>query len=220
MDNERQPDEELIAEAEKLLESGDIVQAQNRLDEIEQRSGKVYFVQSKIYAQKNWRKEQRRQLEYAINAEPENVEYREALEKLAEIEDKIKTDEELLSEAEELINKGDLCGARTALNAVKEQSGRKYFIESKFYKNKGWYNEQRKCLKKALKAEPENEEYKKSMEELERFRKTAEYKRMRKQMGVRNGFTDVCGEGCAECFCEGCMYGLCTCICEGIGNGC
>ena len=59
--------------------------------------------------------------------------------------------DEILDVAEELIDKGDLHEAKAALDAAAEESGRKYFIKSKFYKNKGWYNEERKCLKKALK---------------------------------------------------------------------
>ena len=127
-------------------------------------------------------------------------------------------DDELLSKAEELIASGDLHGAKQALDSVKEYSGRKYFVESKYFKNKGWFNEERKCLKKALKAEPENEDYKKAMDDLEQFRKSAEYKEARKQMGWK----DILGEGwqgcwecCGYCVCEG----LCS-ICEGIADGC
>lgn len=126
------------------------------------------------------------------------------------------SDGEILDRAEELIEKGDLCEAKAALDAVREKSGRRYFVESKFFKNKGWFNEERKCLKKALKAEPENEDYKKAMEELERFRKSSEYKEMKKQMGFKEVLADACGEGCVEC----CCYCTCTAICEGIGDGC
>ncbi len=120
--------------------------------------------------------------------------------------------DEILDVAEELIDKGDLHEAKAALDAAAEESGRKYFIKSKFYKNKGWYNEERKCLKKALKAEPLNQDYLKAMEDLERFRKSDEYKQYRKQMG----WSDALGEGLAEC----CCYCVCTGICEGIGDGC
>ena len=121
--------------------------------------------------------------------------------------------------AEELISLGSLDKAQTVLDKIKENSGRKYYLQSRIYKEKFWYNEQRKQLKKAVKADPDNEEYKKELAELEEFAKTKEYKSAvrKKQMGDIGG---VCAEGCAEICCEGFCYCICAGICEGIGNGC
>ena len=125
------------------------------------------------------------------------------------------TEEEILNRAEELIDSLSLEGAQSALDAVKEESARKFYLQSRIYKIRCWYNEQRKQLKKAVKAEPENETYKKELEELEAFRKTPEYKHaVRKhQMGQTGGF-------CAELGAECCAYCCCEAICEGIGSGC
>ncbi len=124
-----------------------------------------------------------------------------------------------LDMAEELIGLGSLDKAQAVLNANNTKSGRKYYLQSRIYKAKCWYNEQRKQLKKAVKEEPDREDYQKELAELEEFAKTKDYKSAvrRHQMGQAGG---VCAEGCTECCVEACCYGTCTCICEGIGNGC
>lgn len=130
-------------------------------------------------------------------------------------EEEIISDKPPLEMAEDYISWGELEKAQEILNTVKENSGKKYYLQSRIYKERKWYNEQRKQLKKAVKAAPDNEEYKKELAELEEFSKTPEYKStVRKhQMGEAGG---VCAEGCTECFC----MCLCEGICEGLGNGC
>lgn len=141
-------------------------------------------------------------------------------------EEKVEQDvEELLQRngsldmAEELIRLGYIDKAQAVLNKNKTESGRKYYLQSRIYKAKFWYNEQRKQLKKAVKADPDREDYKKELAELEEFAKTKQYKRAvrRNRMDQLGG---VCTEGGAECCCEGFCYCICTGICEGIGNGC
>lgn len=129
--------------------------------------------------------------------------------------EEINIEKEPLEMAEDYISWGELEKAQEILNTVKEKSGKKFYLQSRIYKIKRWYNEQRKQLKKAIKEEPDNEEYKKELAELDEFSKTSEYKStIRKhQMGEAGG---VCAECCAEGFC----YCLCDSICEGIGNGC
>ena len=107
-----------------------------------------------------------------------------------------------LDKAERCIERGDLDEAQKVLNAVEEKSGRKHYLQSRIYKAKFWYNEQRKQLKAAIKEEPDNEEYKKEYDELLEFKKTSEYKSTVKhpQMGDMEGC-------CLECFCV---------VCEGI----
>lgn len=124
-------------------------------------------------------------------------------------------DKSPLEMAEDYIAWGEIEKAQEILNTVRENSGKKYYLQSRIYKAKFWYNEQRKQLKKAVKAEPDNEDYKKELAELEEFSKTPEYKStVRKhQMGEAGGVcAECCAEGCCMCICEG--------ICEGIGNGC
>ena len=123
-----------------------------------------------------------------------------------------------LDRAEKCIENGDLFEAQNILIWVEEDSGRKHYLQSRIYKGKCWYNEQRKQLKAAIKKEPDNELYKKELDELTEFKKTAEYKTTvkhpkREQMGNTDGkWTDCCVEVCGYCLCEA--------ICESICNGC
>lgn len=108
--------------------------------------------------------------------------------------------------------------AQRVLDTIPERSGKKFYLQSRIYKERKWYSEQRKQLKKAIKAKPDNEQYKNELAEVEKLKNSPEYKSgmkaLRKnQMGDAGG---VCAEGCCEC----CGYGLCTLICESIGNGC
>lgn len=131
------------------------------------------------------------------------------------------SDEEIISDkpplemAEDYIAWGEFDKAQEILSTLKEKSGKKFYLQSKIFKAKRWYSEQRKQLKQAVKAEPDNEEYKKELEELEEFSKTSEYKStVRKyQMGQAGS---ACAEGGAEC----CCMCICEGICEGLGNGC
>ncbi|MDE6441775.1 MAG: hypothetical protein K2L12_03365 [Clostridia bacterium] len=122
------------------------------------------------------------------------------------------TDEQKLEKAEKLIERKDLEQAQEMLDSVKENSGRKYFLQGKLFIRKSWYSEARKQFKFAIKAEPENEQYKKALEELETFCKSEEYKQMKTvQMGKNT-------EGCALVCCECCASGACQAICEGCCN--
>ena len=214
-------DEQIISEkqsldmAEELIDSLNLEEAQNVLDAVKEKSAKKYFLQSRIFAAKRWTKERIRQLEFALNIEPENSEYRAAMAEARKTEEALLTDEGYLGRAEIHIMHGDYEVAESALKCVKEKSAKKYYLLSKVYKSKNWFNEQRKMLKAAVKAEPDNETYKKELEELEAFRKTKEYKKMR-QMGVGDAFAS----GCVELCCEGSVYCCCEGICEGLGNGC
>ena len=126
--------------------------------------------------------------------------------------------DELLDKAEEYLAHGDQYKAQVTLNKVEKDCGRKFYLQSRIYKKRCWYNEQRKQLKAAVKAEPDNELYKKELDELIRFSKTPEYKNT-KQRPQRNqlGKTDT---KWYECCVEVCGYCVCEAICEGICNGC
>ena len=133
-------------------------------------------------------------------------------------------DEELpsdpLDRAERYLELGKPNSAQNVLDSIKEDSGRKHYLQSKIYRLKCWYNEQRKQLKIAIKKEPHNEEYKKELKELMEFRKTAEYKRtVREPERGQMGNTDICTAGFGECCAEICCYCGVEGICECIGNG-
>ena len=128
------------------------------------------------------------------------------------------TNADPLDRAEKLIEEGDLYSAQNILSNIEEDSGRKHYLQSRIYKTECWYNEQRKQLKAAIKKEPDNELYKRELEELLEFRKTAEYQQtVKRPKRVQMGRTD---SGFADCCCEVCGYCACEAICEGICNGC
>lgn len=117
--------------------------------------------------------------------------------------------EEQLQKVEELIAKGELEEAQKLLDAVKENSGAKYFLQGKLYMEKSWYSEAYKQYKKAVKAEPDNEEYRAVFRDLENFRKSEEYRLKQKgQMGGAEicamDCCEICGSGCCEAICDGC----------------
>lgn len=121
------------------------------------------------------------------------------------------TEEEILAHAERLLAENDFEEAQKALDAVKGESGRKHFLQSKIFKNKGWYNEERKQLKAALKLEPDNGEYILASKELEEFRKSDEYKAAKKA----NKEEGVCAECCFEAGGECCLAVCCQSVCDG-----
>ncbi len=216
-DGERQSADELLSLAEDLIEKGELAEAQSLLDKIEEKSGRKYFLQSKLFVKKGWYSEARVQLSYALTAEPENHEYKAALEQITEERDKTFTDEEYFAQAEEHLKAGNHEWAQKKLDRVKAESAKKHYIQSKIYNQKKWYNEQRKQLKLAVKLEPGNEEYKRELDGLEKFRKTDEYKKCAKEERKAQ-LGGIAGGECAECFCVGAVEMCCYGICEGLGN--
>ena len=111
-------------------------------------------------------------------------------------------EKEPLKKAEELIAQGELDEAQKILNGIKENRAREYYLQSLVYKEKKWYSEQRKQLEQAVIADPDNEEYKKELQELEEFAKTKEYKKAVKknEMGKASGkHLDRCYDCCSVC---------------------
>lgn len=108
------------------------------------------------------------------------------------------SDEELLAEAEKYIEEGQTDLAQYTLKRVKEDSGKKHFLQSKIYQQKQWYNEQRKELKAAIKAEPDNEEYKTELAEL---KKSFNYKQEKAQIKEQQmgNICNACCSGCNGC---------------------
>ena len=73
-----------FARVEELIKSGDIQEAQRILDGFNERGGRWHYLQSVIFYRKNWINESKKQLEIAIQLEPENEKYKEAYRKLSE----------------------------------------------------------------------------------------------------------------------------------------
>ena len=78
-------DEEVVndySEVEKLIKSGNINMAQEKLDNFSERNAEWHYLQSVIFYKKNWLNESKKQLEIALNIEPYNSKYSDALTKL------------------------------------------------------------------------------------------------------------------------------------------
>lgn len=117
------------------------------------------------------------------------------------------TDEQKLAKAEELIERNELEEAQKILDAVKEKSGRKYYLQGKLFQNKKWTNEARKMFKYAIQSEPENEEYKRALEELETLveQEKARLYKSKKQIGFMPNLSDdeknVVANAVVKCAC-------------------
>ena len=71
-----------FSEVEKYLREGNISKAQEVLDDISNRNAEWHYLQSVIFYKKNWMNESKRQLEIAMNLEPNNSKYTDAFMKL------------------------------------------------------------------------------------------------------------------------------------------
>ena len=72
-------------EIEALIKSGELTEAQQKLDDIPVHDGEWHYLQSIVFYKKNWFLESKKQLEYALKADPENTKYRNSLNKLQQI---------------------------------------------------------------------------------------------------------------------------------------
>lgn len=68
--------------ANELIENGEFDEAQKKLSDVLEKSGRWYFVQGKLYKLKNWNNEARKCFETAIKSEPDNKEYKTELAEL------------------------------------------------------------------------------------------------------------------------------------------
>ena len=67
---------------EELLKDGNLSEAQRVLDSFNERGGKWHYLQSVVFYKKNWISESKKQLEIAMQLEPENEKYKETYRKL------------------------------------------------------------------------------------------------------------------------------------------
>ena len=111
-------------------------------------------------------------------------------------DNEIQSDGELLFAAEKYIQESQTDLAQYTLNCVKEDSGKKHFLQSKIYQQKSWYNEQRKQLKAAIKAEPNNQDYKTELAELKKSFNYKQDKAEKREMQMGN-ICGSCFNGCA-----------------------
>lgn len=71
-------------EVSRLIQSGDLSEAQQRLDSFNERNAEWHFLQAKLFYRKNWLNESKKQLEISMQMEPSNEKYKETYNKLLE----------------------------------------------------------------------------------------------------------------------------------------
>ena len=72
------------AKVEELLKQGNTQEAQRVLDAFDERTAQWHYLQSVVFYRKNWMNESKKQLEIAIQLEPNNDKYKESYKKLNE----------------------------------------------------------------------------------------------------------------------------------------
>lgn len=75
---------DLFGKVEQYIKDGNIQDAQRVLDGFNERGGQWHYFQSVVFYRKNWINESKKQLEIAIQLEPDNAKYKEAYRKLNE----------------------------------------------------------------------------------------------------------------------------------------
>lgn len=73
-----------FARVEELLKANDMQEAQHVLDSFNERNAQWHYLQSVVFYRKNWMNESKKQLEIAIQLEPDNEKYKEEYRKLNE----------------------------------------------------------------------------------------------------------------------------------------
>ena len=80
-----QDSEQAYAAIEEVLKNGDINKAQEMLDNLTPRTAEWHYLQSIVFYKKNWFLESKKQLEFALSLDPQNMKYKNSLEKLNKI---------------------------------------------------------------------------------------------------------------------------------------
>ena len=70
---------------QELITAGKLDEAQKLLDERQSRDAEWHYIQSILFYKRNWFLESKNQLELACQMEPDNVRYKQSLEKLTKI---------------------------------------------------------------------------------------------------------------------------------------
>lgn len=71
-----------LADVEACIRSGDIAGAQAKLDAFDERSAEWHYLQSVVFYRKSWMNESKKQLEIAMQMDPDEPKYRSSYEKL------------------------------------------------------------------------------------------------------------------------------------------
>ena len=72
----------ILDEVANAIKNGDLVGAQAKLDECNERNGEWHYLQSVLFFRKNWMNESKKQLEIALQLDPNNTKYKDAYERI------------------------------------------------------------------------------------------------------------------------------------------
>ena len=75
-------DNSAYKEVSNLIKDGKFDSAQDKLDAFSERDAEWHYLQSVIFYKKNWTNESKKQLEIALDMDPNNVKYKNSYEKL------------------------------------------------------------------------------------------------------------------------------------------
>ncbi len=75
---------DFFEEIGELLKKDELAQAQARLDDFNERNAEWHYLQAVVYYKKNWTNDSKKQLEIAMEMDPDNQKYRAAYGKLNE----------------------------------------------------------------------------------------------------------------------------------------
>ncbi len=73
---------DVLSEIANLIKQNELVAAQTKLDNCNERGGEWHYLQSVIFFRKNWMNESKKQLEIALQLDPQNEKYRDALNRI------------------------------------------------------------------------------------------------------------------------------------------
>lgn len=73
-----------LSSVDAFIKEGKYDKAQDALDNISDRNAEWHYLQSVLFYKKNWTNESKKQLEIALNMEPNNAKYRDSYEKLVQ----------------------------------------------------------------------------------------------------------------------------------------
>lgn len=71
-----------LKDVEEAIRSGDLSLAQNKLDDFDERNAEWHYLQSVVFYKKSWHNESKKQLEIAMQMDPDEKKYRSAYDKL------------------------------------------------------------------------------------------------------------------------------------------
>lgn len=77
-----QTDSGLYKEVEDLIKNGNLSAAQDKLDSFNERGAEWHYLQSVLFYKKNWLNESKKQLEIAMQMDPNNEKYKTSYDKL------------------------------------------------------------------------------------------------------------------------------------------